>query len=165
MLAGSAGLSAYVHFHGLGTYFQDLHGLDLPPLANGPASDLAEELLYGAGLLPFPEVAARVLSHVGEPVPYFVHAVINAVVEEAAAGDEVSPELVDRAYFERVLGTPGNEMFKVYNLRARPYPPEILPGASRVLETLARNPRGIEASELRRNFAVSGSPDASSTPS
>jgi hypothetical protein len=161
VLAGSAGLSAYVHFHDLATHFQDLRGLDLPPLEAGTAGDLAEELLYGAGLLPFPEAPARVLAHVGEPVPYFLHAVINAVVEEAAGGDEVSPELVDRAYFERVLGTPGNELFKVYNLRARPYPADVLPGASRLLEALARNPQGVAAAELRRGFASSGSPDSS----
>lgn len=161
VLAGSAGLSAYLHFHGLGPHFQDLSGLDLPPLTAATAGDLAEELLYGAGLLPFPEAAARVLEHVGEPVPYFLHAVINAVVEEAAAGDEVDSGLVDRAYSERILGTPGNELFKVYNLRARPYPPDVLPGASRILGALARNPQGVESAELRRNFAESGSPDTS----
>ena len=152
VLAGSAGLTSYLRFHGLEDLFSDLTPLDLPPLTTSEAAVLVEELLYGERQAPSLEAIEEILEAVGEPVPYFLHAVVNAVLEENLSGDSVTPEVVNRAYTERLLGTFGNDLFKVYSLRDRPYPAELHRGAARLLRELALRPEGVEAGELRRVF-------------
>lgn len=150
VFAGSTGLSSYMHFHNLGESFADLVPLDLPPLTRPEAFMLAEELLYGAHQIPSPEAVERILDTLGEPIPYFLHSVVSAVLEESPGHTHVTLEEIDRAYTERVLGTSGNEMFKLYSLRNRPYPPPLRRVASRILRELAQRPEGIETDELRR---------------
>jgi hypothetical protein len=159
VFAGSAGLTSYIHFHGLEESFGGLIPLDLPPLAASEAAMLVEELLYGEGRMPSPEVTARIEATIGEPIPYFLHTVVNAVLQENSDGP-VTPAEVDRAYSERVLGTSGNDLFKVYSLRSQPYPPELLRASARLLQELADRPEGVEATELRRIFGrTSSAPD------
>lgn len=159
VLAGSAGLTSYLTFYGLEESFRDLSTLDLPPLSTDEAAVLAEELLYGESHIPSREVVARILEVVGEPIPYFLHAVVNAVVQEAASDPQLTPESVDRAYRERILDEPASELFRVYSLRDRPYPKALVQAASRLLRELAARPDGIEAKELRQVYEKSVSPE------
>jgi uncharacterized protein len=153
VLAGSAGLTSYLRFHELEGSFSDLSPLDLPPLAETEAALLVEELLYGENQTPSPEVVARILKVVGEPVPYFLHMLVNAVLEETVSGAPVTVDEVDRAYNERVLGTSGNELFKSYSLQGRPYPGDLRTAASRLLAELARRPEGATGDQLEKIFA------------
>jgi uncharacterized protein len=159
VLAGSAGLTSYLIFFGLQESFQDLSTLDLPPLSPDEAVVLVEELLYGESHIPSREVVARILDVVGEPIPYFLHAVVNAVVQEVASDPPLTPESVDRAYRERILDEPASELFRVYSLRDRPYPRALVQAASRLLRELAARPDGMETEGLRQVYEKSVPPE------
>jgi uncharacterized protein len=160
VLAGSAGLTSYICFHGLEESFGDLQPLDLPPLAGTEAAVLVEELLYGENLAPSREVVTRILEVVGAPVPYFLHTLVSALLAESASGTSAAVEDVDRAYNERILGTAGNELFKVYSLQDRPYPSDLRQAAARLLAELARRSEGIPTGELEQIFSDHAPPGA-----
>lgn len=154
VLAGSTGLTSFMKFRGLTESFADLVPLDLPPLTPSLARMLVEELLYGEELVPSPAVIHAILETVGEPIPYFLHAVVNAVVEESPARSLLKdPGLVARAYAERILGPLGNGLFSDFRLRERPYPRELLPAAARLLREFSRTGAGLEIGVLRDLFA------------
>lgn len=152
VFAGSAGLTSYLHFHGLGLAFADLAPLDLLPLDSADARVLAEELLYGQNLAPSPAAVGRMLEALGEPIPYFVHALADAVAHESGGG-AISPDLVDRAYTRRLLGDWGSRLFGIYRLGDQPYPSSLLRPAALILNTIARTPQGAAESDLRGLFA------------
>jgi hypothetical protein len=159
VLAGSAGLSSFARFHGLGKDLQDLGPLDVTPLSAADAAVLAEELLYGARLLPTPEARDEILRSLGEPVPYFLHAFVNLLAAEIADDEVVSAAAVRRAYSERMLGNAGYEFFKWYSLRDRPYPAPLREGARGILKALAAAQEGVAQESLRNEF-LRGSPSA-----
>lgn len=147
VFAGSAGLSSYLHFHGLGPAIDDLKPLDLLPLARTDAAVLAEELLYGENLAPSPAAVDRMLHVLGEPIPYFVHALAGAIVDESQ-DDTVSPETVDRAYSRRILGDRGSHLFRIYRIGDQSYPRPLLRASEILLREMARSPEGAAASDL-----------------
>jgi hypothetical protein len=157
VLSGSAGLTSYVAFSGLTIHLQDVTPLDLPPLAREDAAGLSEELIYTTGSLPTPDAAEQVLAEVGEPVPYFVHALVN---ETCGSGrmETVNAALVRDAYRNRLLGPVGNFFFKLYRLRNQPYPAALLPAAASLLNELASHDDGCPLSELERAF-IATAPD------
>jgi hypothetical protein len=154
-VAGSTGLSAFVLFHGLSDELSDLPGTELPALSLADGRTLAEELLYGMDLLPSERVIDAILECIGEPVPYFVHALADAVREETPPGDQPTPERVRMAYGERVVGPLGSYLFRGYRLSTHPYPPEVLAPAARLLRRLARSDQPLPAAELRREYELS----------
>ena len=150
VLAGSSGLSSYVRFHDLGHLFDDLAPIEVPPLQEDTATALAEELLYSQGRLPYPEAGAQVLAEIGEPVPFYIHALIQAACDETESGDAVGADTLRRAYRERILGTRGNDLFGVYRLAHQPYPPAMKPVAARLLKALAARPMGLTEAQLTK---------------
>ena len=113
---------------------------------------LVEELLYGEGLTPSPEVVEAILSSVGEPIPYFVHALADAVKDETPGREPILLEAVDRAYAQRLLGDRGNNLFRLYKIKDRAYPEALRRAAAALLSEAARFPAGAEVATLRRAF-------------
>lgn len=153
VLAGSAGLSTYVHFHGLDRAFAGLCEVQLLPLDRRDAAVLVEELLYGEQQLPSPEVIDEVLEDIGEPIPYFLHALIQAAGEEEGEGQAIDRDRVNRAYRETLLGPRGNVHFREYQIAHQPYPGKFRRAASRLLAEMARKPEGVEGECLKEVFA------------
>jgi hypothetical protein len=153
VLAGSAGLSSYVAFHGLGPYLQDVESEDLPPLDPQEGRILAEELLYGAGLRPTAEALEGVLEVLGEPVPYFVHALVQELADDRPAGP-VTAEAVREVYEERLLGTEGNRFFNAFQLRTPAYPQELWKGAERILTRVAQSAAGLDRETLETEYRL-----------
>lgn len=151
-VAGSTGLSAFVEFYKLAKSLDDFERVDLPPLPEDLGRILSEELLYGMDLLPSPEVLDRIRELVGEPVPYFLHALADAIQEETTSGSHPDPEVVEDAYRERVVGPLGSYLFKAYRLTAHPYPPELRGAAARLLRALAVAEDGVPEPDLADVF-------------
>lgn len=152
VFAGSAGLSNYIRFFDLAPSLEGLTPLDVLPLSQGDGAVLAEELLYGAELTPSPQAVAKMLEVVGEPIPYFLHALAGAVVEENPHHSPVTPEMVDRAYSQRILGDRGNNFFRIYRIGEQPYPRPLRRAAARLLMEIARAPEGATEATLRETF-------------
>jgi len=148
VVAGSAGLSSFARFHGLGKFLDDLTPVPVEPLDATDAKALAEELIYGAGLRPTPRMAAAVMSDVGLPVPYFIQALCDAARAQAGDCTVVDEATVHVAYRERVLGPVGNQLFRVYRLDYQPYPDATRRAAARILAEVARTPRGASRATL-----------------
>ena len=155
-LAGSAGLSAYLNFHGMQSLLGDLIPVDLKPLERGQASVLAEELFYGSGFKPSSDAAHAVLDEIGIPVPYFVHVLCDAAREQAGTATVVTADVVRTAYRDRILGALGNYVFKVYRLDQQSYPEALARPAGRILRALAEKPNGVAESKLRKLFREAG---------
>ena len=152
MLAGSSGLSAFIELKGLDAQLNDLEPVDVPPIDTDAARILVEELFYGAGKVPSPDVVERVIQTVGAPIPYFLHALVHQAVAQSGTNTIPTVDTVDRAYRERLLGPQGNFVFRDFLLRARAYPKGYQRGAAAILRTLARADEPAEESELRRIF-------------
>jgi hypothetical protein len=100
------------------------------------------------------------LAVLGEPIPYFVHALAGAIVDESQ-NDTVSPEIVDRAYSRRILGDRGSHLFRIYRMGDQSYPRSLLRASEALLREMARSPEGAAESELRKVFEKRTRADAS----
>lgn len=156
VLAGSAGLSSFLHFHDLAEPFADLEGVPLEPLEAQDAAILTEELFYGARQLPSPEIVEQILSEVGAPIPFFLHALVDAAREKSGELGRLDAEVVRRAYRESLLGSRGNDRFKEYRLVNQPYPRSLRKAAGALLRSLAREPEGLSAERLHQIFWEAG---------
>jgi hypothetical protein len=150
LLSGSAGLAKYLAFNNLGPRFDDLEAVELSPFSAPECRVLAEELLYGAGIVPDPRVVAK-LAELGGPVPYFIHLLTDAVLMDVHVG-VLSAESVERAYRERVLGPWANASFKAFSLASQSYPEDLRRVAMDLLRMMARTAEGAPEFELRRRF-------------
>ncbi|GEM_PF-5524892 len=150
ILSGSAGLAKYILFHGLESSFDDLHPVELPPFSEARCRELAEELLYGAGVSPMPDAVTR-LAELGGPVPYFIHLLADAVVLDHRSGP-LAQEQVDLAYRERVLGPWANASFRAFSLGHQPYPHGLRRVATDLLRLIAREADGATLDSLRKRF-------------
>ncbi len=159
ILAGSAGLNSYIHFHQLEDCFRDLVPVDLPPLAREEGRVLAEELSYGAQIVPDDASIDALLESVGEPVPYFVHALVQALVDSRSRNAQLTAELVREVYEERLLGNDGTRFFSSFQLRGQAYPRELLGSAGRILTRLARADGGLASSDLETAFLQAAGPE------
>ncbi len=157
VLAGSAGLSSFIRFQGLAGLFDDLHSEPLGPLAEQDAVVLIEELLYGSGQAPTPEIVSQVLTEVGAPIPYFLHVLVDAIRDQGTGRGQLDAEAVRRAYEEGVLSPRGNSCFREYRLVNQPYPTDLLQAAGDMLLELAQHGDGLPEERLREIFAKSGS--------
>ena len=152
VVAGSAGLTAFARFHGLGDLLADLSPVPVKPLDGPQAKALAEELIYGAGLRPSPDMATVVIEDIGLPVPYFIQALCEAARVQAGNASAVDEATVHAAYRERVLGPVGNHLFRVYRLDNQPYPDHLRGAAARILAVAARNAGGATRAALATAF-------------
>lgn len=151
LVSGSAGLAKYILFHDLRTGFDDLEPIELLPFSEVACRELAEELLYGAGVAPTPAAIAR-LAELGGPVPYFIHLLTDAVLVDHRLGP-LSPEQVDVAYRERVLGPWANASFRAFRLGSQPYPHGLRRVATDLLRMIAREADGAPLPALNQRFA------------
>ncbi|MBI5487800.1 MAG: ATP-binding protein [Deltaproteobacteria bacterium] len=154
VLAGSSGLTKYVEFHGMTDLVRDLATVDLAPLPAAQGRVLLEELLYETGIRPGGEVLDACERCLGEPVPYFAHALVAALRAEFDRGTtEFTAEIVQVAYETRLLGAWGNTFFRVYRINEQDYPDQVRPGVEAMLNVIAKTKAGAEVEELRRAFA------------
>jgi hypothetical protein len=156
-LAGSAGLSTYIEFYNLAPYFNDLCPVDLPPVEEEDARILIEELFYGMDKTPSPAVIDSIMEHTGQgdPIPYFIQALVNETITESGGRKEITGEQVAGAYYDRLLGPAGNFYFRDFLLRERTYPKPCKQCASNVLKTLARRfPEPAPESDLKKYFTT-----------
>lgn len=152
VLAGSAGLSSFLHVDGLVDPFADLKRVPLRPLEHQDATVLAEELLYGERLKPSAEIVREILAQVGAPIPFFLHALIDAIREKSAETGRLDAETVRWAYRVGLLGSRGTNYFREYKLDHRPYPKRLHKAAEDLLREVARQPDGISTERLRQLF-------------
>lgn len=153
IFAGSAGLSTYIELYDMRALFDDLAPVDVPPVTAGQARLLAEELFYGMEKLPTVEAIKRLVELTGddETVPYFVQALASYTAEQAGRRRQINAEDVELAYYDRLLGPPGNVCFRDFILRERGYPGEYRSCASPVLKLLSRKaPVAVAVDELQK---------------
>lgn len=159
VLCGSSGLSSYIGFHDLKKEFSDLQTVELPPLSGSDGKMLIEELLYKIDLLPSPELVNAIARETGKPIPYFLHAFIDAINQEKnSTTKKVDKKTIRKAYRDRMMGPMGNFWFRIYGINTQPYPPELKRAAAAILTELAKNPKGVEEKKLRLVFKKSTEP-------
>jgi uncharacterized protein len=152
VLAGSAGLKSFLLFHGLADPFSDLKTVPLPPLGRQDAAVLTEELLYSERQCPSPQVVQEILTQIGAPIPFFLHALIDAIREKSMETGRLDSEIVHWAYRVGLLGSRGNAYFREYKLDHQPYPKSLLRAAAALLLEVARRPKGVPQDQLREIF-------------
>ena len=155
IFAGSSGLTTYFEFYGLKEFFNDLESVDIPPINEQDARILAEELFYGMGKLPGLPVIDQVVTLTGkkDSIPYFVHALAHETSAEAGTRKKLRESDVENAYYDRLLGPPGNIFFRDFLLREKAYPKSCRPCASAVLRALSCGfPEPFPEKELRAMF-------------
>lgn len=155
VLCGSEGLNAWIIRHGLRAEFADIGFMNVPPLTQEDGMGLAEELFYGCDRYPSREVIHEVVRVLGEPVPYFVHALIDGVRAAHAPGSFSDPKDIDGIYQARLLGAHGNHVFRSYQVRSQPYSPNWRRAASRILQEIATEPEGGLDAHLRERAGLS----------
>jgi hypothetical protein len=158
VFAGSSGLSTFIELLGMHALFKDLIPVDIPPVTSTEAGLLAEELFYGMGKIPSPSSIERLVTLTGgdETVPYFVHALAHYTTEQAGLKREISPEDVEAAYYDRLLGPSGNVCFRDFILREKGYPAAYRDSASKILKKLSRTAPDILSEEVLKKLCTEG---------
>ena len=154
VLCGSEGLNAWIIRHGLHAMFEDITSMNVPPLTQEDGMGLAEELLYGCERYPSREVVQEVIRVLGEPVPYFVHSLIDGVRAAHPPGSFSDPKDIDQIYQARLLGAHGNHVFRSYQVRSQPYSALWRRAASKILQEIASEPAGGRDEHLRERAGV-----------
>jgi len=152
VFAGSAGLSTYIELHGMRAVFDDLIPVDVPPVTTDEAKLLAEELFYGMERTPDQAAITRLVELTGndDTVPYFVHALAHYTTEQAGRKQSIVAADVELAYYDRLLGPPGNICFRDFILKERCYPDEYRACASLILKDLSRRmPETVSEADLK----------------
>lgn len=151
VFAGSAGLSTYIELYGMHDLFADLTPVDVPPVTAVEAKLLAEELFYGMEKLPTVVAIDRLVALTGddETVPYFVQALASYTAEQAGRRREISADDVELAYYDRLLGPPGNVCFRDFILRERSYPGDYRKCASPILKKLSQATAVVAEGDLQ----------------
>ena len=155
VFAGSEGLSSYMRFHAMTGHFADLRNIQLPPLGTDDGLVLAEELCYGTRRRPTQRAVRAILEEVGEPVPFFIHVLVDAIYAALPDFAPVTEAIVRNAYRERVLGPLGNHLFKGYVLGSQPYPEHLRRSAALVLRAIVERPEGCPEGDLLARSTVS----------
>lgn len=153
VFAGSAGLSTYIELYGMHEFFADLTSVDVPPITADEARLLAEELFYGMQKQPTPTSLECLAGLTGnnDTVPYFVQALASYTAEQVGRRSKINEDDVEKAYYDRLLGPPGNFCFRDFILRERAYPGEYRACASPILKKLAEQaPQSVTLEELQR---------------
>lgn len=154
IIAGSTGLTSLIRFNKLESYFSPLQPIDLRPLPENYAQELAEELFYGINLIPSPLLIEQLLNCVGRPtVPYFIHVLVDKIRLISRSQILPLPENIQRCYEDHVLGQGGIDTFREYELSQQPYPKELQKAAQAMLQTIAsKGEQGVSESELKNIF-------------
>lgn len=148
LVCGSQGLSAWVEYHHAGAHLTALTSVDLGPLGDEAGRHLTEELLYGCGRRPFREGVGAVIDCLGSPVPYFVHALADAVRADTAPNAAVDADVVRKAYTWRLLASAGNGTFRPFALPQQTYPGQTRQLAFKLLRRIAAGPDGAPHDDL-----------------
>jgi hypothetical protein len=155
LVGGSVNIEPHLSRIGQEALINDLQRLAMEPLSPERAAEFVRCVFAHEGLIVTPDVAQAVVRHVGVGVPFFLQLLIGEC--RALSERPLTPDLVARAYSERVLGPHTRHRFTHYESRLREFYGNDEAGARIVLAALASGPKPDEA--VRATVALRGKQD------
>jgi hypothetical protein len=124
----------------------DTYLLEVPPLAAGPAQDLAARLLEGERIgTPYPAETAQAIAGLADCFPFYIHHIVKALKLSAAKGAD--PTLVEQVVLRQLLDP--NDPWELAHYRDRIpvyYGRDAEPAVLGILDGIAAHPAGTAMS-------------------
>jgi len=139
VLGGSIGMARVAAFIGASHKINDLRQIDVGPLNESKARELANGLLASNGVAPEPALVEAILTQAGTLLPIYIQILARALVTDVRGRNvEPTPETVRECYEQRALGSEYRLCFEDYYERLdRYYAPDEARAARRILRELA----------------------------
>jgi len=139
IIGGSTNIMYALENSGLVDTINDLHPAKLRPFDSETAAQYLQAVFSSRNIPLDDDVQAKILDLVGEPIPYLLALLVQFVLERSQAEDgAMTPELVERAFNEDLLGG-GPAVLLHYWSRLREYYPAPEEAAAKaILSILSR---------------------------
>ena len=139
LVGGSIGIGRIASSIGASLTINDLRQIEVGPLDEEAARELARRLLTSRSVPPEPDVIDALVDVIGTPLPIFIQIMASAVASEVRDHHaEPTPDLVRECYERRALGPEYRICFEDYYERlGRYYSPDEARAARRILRELA----------------------------
>ena len=122
IVAGSVGIDQILRKLGAGDKLVDFARLTVEPLEDSVAGKLASHLAESFSIDWSPPLASKMFGLIGAPVPYFIHIFFSQLGQmPASKRTSLTPEQLEKAYQERVLGPTCRHYFDHYQSRLKRY--------------------------------------------
>ncbi|HQU85442.1 MAG TPA: hypothetical protein PKY59_20035 [Pyrinomonadaceae bacterium] len=139
VIAGSIGIDHVLNQLGEIASINDFEKLKLEPFSAKTANDFLDELCTTHSLPLIDEVKSKLFESVGKPIPYFIQIMFSEIHKTYfQEEEEITVEMVEKIYRDKVLGVDCKTYFEHYYGRLRQYyDPELEKAARKILREIA----------------------------
>lgn len=139
VIAGSIGIDQILSQLDETASINDFEKLKLEPFSPKVAKDFLDELCKRHSLPLTEEIKSKILESVGKPIPYFIQILFSEVYKTYFLDEEeITKEIVEKIYRDKVLGVDCKTYFEHYYERLRfYYDPDREKAARRILRETA----------------------------
>ncbi len=140
VLSGSEHLSAFLDAYGVDGQLQDMTLEHLDLFEKARAKEFISLIMAGQGIVISADEIDRILSFLGNPIPYFLQLVLDTLISDCKRDGSLSGERMEEIYYHKLLGPERKRYFEsVYQQVERydRYKREARKGAERMLSELA----------------------------
>ena len=163
IIGGSTNIMYSLENSGLVDTINDLYPAKLRPFDSETAGQYLQAV-FGSRNIPLnDDVQAKILDMVGEPIPYLLALLVQFVLERSQAeGRAITPELVERAFSEDLLGAGPGVLLHYWSRLREYYPAPEEAAAKAILSILSRTEDTVMRDTLHHAYlrATGAEPDS-----
>ncbi|HJH28564.1 MAG TPA: hypothetical protein C5S51_02555 [Methanosarcinaceae archaeon] len=139
--------------------FNDFRNVLIEPFDAATAKEFIKELFSSSQITVEDDIINKILELIGSPVPYFIQLLISEI--KRYHDGNLTPEIIESIYNERILGPTCRFYFEYYEDRLREYGPINEKGAKMIVAELSKA-GSLTKNELYNIFLLSTQSDDSS---
>lgn len=122
-------------YFSLSQVFNDFRKISIEPFDVGTAEEFIKELFASNQMTVKNEIPEKILNLIGSPVPYFIQLLIS---EAKRYHRNLTPEIIEKIYNERILGPTCRYYFDYYEERLKEYGSINEKGAKAIITELSK---------------------------
>lgn len=140
VLSGSEHLPVFLDAYGVDGRLQDMTPEHLDLFDGTAAKEFVSLIMAGQGVVISSDEIDRILSLLGDPIPYFLQLVLDTLISDCKRDGSLSGERVDEIYYHKLLGPERKRYFESVHQQVERYDrykSGARKGAERLLSELA----------------------------
>jgi hypothetical protein len=112
VLSGSEHLPAFLDAYGVDGQLQDMTTEHLDLFNTACAEEFISLIMAGQGIIINAEEINRILSLLGNPIPYFLQLVLDTLISDCKRDGSLSAESMEEIYYQKLLGPEKKRYFE-----------------------------------------------------
>lgn len=112
VLSGSEHLPVFLDAYGVDGQLQDMALEHLDLFEKASAKDLISLIMAGQGIVISADEIDRILSLMGDPIPYFLQLVLDTLISDCKRDGSLSGERMEEIYYRKLLGPERKRYFE-----------------------------------------------------